>query len=129
MAWLIPTFSPQGDGNPPPAAQPSGSRLQLIPTFSPQGDGNECHLISKLQLSTRLLIPTFSPQGDGNTKSFESSAYLLRRLIPTFSPQGDGNRLKPVATVPCLTLIPTFSPQGDGNLHPDHHPAPGVPHG
>ena len=38
---LIPTFSPQGDGN---GGSSDGycdsSRIALIPTFSPQGDGN-----------------------------------------------------------------------------------------
>jgi len=38
----------------------------LIPTFSPQGDGNVLPVPSSTKLSPALLIPTFSPQGDGN---------------------------------------------------------------
>ena len=62
----------------------------LIPTFSPQGDGNET---GRLGEDPRLigLIPTFSPQGDGNKPYggiFSSPPFSL---IPTFSPQGDGN--------------------------------------
>ena len=37
---LIPTFSPQGDGNPRISSGTSRSESTLIPTFSPQGDGN-----------------------------------------------------------------------------------------
>ena len=39
----------------------------LIPTFSPQGDGNYLMVMFVLsQLVAGELIPTFSPQGDGN---------------------------------------------------------------
>jgi hypothetical protein len=40
---LIPTFSPQGDGNAPVESstiEPEALSQVLIPTFSPQGDGN-----------------------------------------------------------------------------------------
>ena len=39
----------------------------LIPTFSPQGDGN-LNLRRARSRFCALLIPTFSPQGDGNEK-------------------------------------------------------------
>ena len=39
----------------------------MIPTFSPQGDGNAL-LPHELCSMLCPLIPTFSPQGDGNTK-------------------------------------------------------------
>jgi len=38
----------------------------LIPTFSPQGDGNDPAEEGSLQEQEGELIPTFSPQGDGN---------------------------------------------------------------
>ena len=38
----------------------------LIPTFSPQGDGNNQKHEAELTLNNQWLIPTFSPQGDGN---------------------------------------------------------------
>jgi len=37
---LIPTFSPQGDGNDPGMRSRTIRSVSLIPTFSPQGDGN-----------------------------------------------------------------------------------------
>jgi len=37
----------------------------LIPTFSPQGDGNRM-LVEQGYAPLWVLIPTFSPQGDGN---------------------------------------------------------------
>ena len=40
----------------------------LIPTFSPQGDGNEPIIYGCLNVILRELIPTFSPQGDGNLR-------------------------------------------------------------
>jgi len=76
---LIPTFSPQGDGNPDILAARSTQDLLLIPTFSPQGDGNEETMaVVKLNLSGQL-IPTFSPQGDGNL------GYCLT-VGPSYSP-------------------------------------------
>ena len=65
----------------------------LIPTFSPQGDGNVQYEPGIRSLITRSLIPTFSPQGDGNTAKLllRNSLCSSRLLIPTFSPQGDGN--------------------------------------
>ena len=118
--------------------------LVLIPTFSPQGDGNSTPCSLKVQASPQKLIPTFSPQGDGNTQIQEQKRLLeifpvdpylfpargrklcrcpvyddtLKELIPTFSPQGDGNRLRRQNKnfQENLELIPTFSPQGDGNL-------------
>jgi len=38
----------------------------LIPTFSPQGDGNLAEVLQPNPLDLSSLIPTFSPQGDGN---------------------------------------------------------------
>ena len=63
----------------------------LIPTFSPQGDGNGTSPSSRAVLDEGLLIPTFSPQGDGNTERLLASYVPVPKLIPTFSPQGDGN--------------------------------------
>ena len=66
--------------------------VELIPTFSPQGDGNDGDRVS-VHLSKPLLIPTFSPQGDGNIGLSKLICTSLgRKLIPTFSPQGDGNK-------------------------------------
>ena len=89
----------------------------MIPTFSPQGDGNRCNLIIIGQRNIKALIPTFSPQGDGNGNSTSSNVMVVPSLIPTFSPQGDGNvtGMKNWTTMYPL-LIPTFSPQGDGNV-------------
>ena len=68
---LIPTFSPQGDGNLNPAGFARGQSAGLIPTFSPQGDGNRNeHLAGATNARPGPgLIPTFSPQGDGNRRS------------------------------------------------------------
>ena len=58
--------------------QPTDARgyfARLIPTFSPQGDGNRPRM-NRGQLSPHLLIPTFSPQGDGNSAS--AAAFILR---------------------------------------------------
>ena len=140
---LIPTFSPQGDGNGGRPGIPRHPRLQLIPTFSPQGDGNRSNLKEKWSGVPSTLIPTFSPQGDGNTSartgrprkpSGSVDPYLFPargrkrpqlkalgleglRLIPTFSPQGDGNFCNTSRRWANWSsrLIPTFSPQGDGN--------------
>ena len=145
---LIPTFSPQGDGNLSTTTMFSPAICRrLIPTFSPQGDGNP-RIVRRPPAFLKPLIPTFSPQGDGNMKrrwwkgvfQIRVDPYLfpargrkrreVRRpgpstqpLIPTFSPQGDGNT--PVSSFLTLArtirkLIPTFSPQGDGNS--PHHP-------
>jgi len=73
------------------AAEPRVSAIDgLIPTFSPQGDGNTSN-VGKLSTVTNWLIPTFSPQGDGNPIRDMGPSVIKRRLIPTFSPQGDGN--------------------------------------
>ena len=45
---LIPTFSPQGDGNPDCERPVPQEILPLIPTFSPQGDGNNVNNHSAL---------------------------------------------------------------------------------
>jgi len=138
---LIPTFSPQGDGNVIRNIVFKPLVLVLIPTFSPQGDGN-LSLTIRSAPAVWTLIPTFSPQGDGNTRKSGTRRasgihvdpylfpargrkpwlpshcqFLLVWLIPTFSPQGDGNRLCPSQKATTASaLIPTFSPQGDGNL-------------
>ena len=70
----------------------------LIPTFSPQGDGNLWVPGAPCNRQWLELIPTFSPQGDGNHSLILSSPTPLVVLIPTFSPQGDGNDLKPVTS-------------------------------
>ena len=114
--WLIPTFSPQGDGNwVYNIALPYGW-LELIPTFSPQGDGNVTLEHPPELLDADKLIPTFSPQGDGNAGGGHAARRHGPRLIPTFSPQGDGNAtFRGTTGAPLPSLIPTFSPQGDGN--------------
>ena len=74
----------------------------LIPTFSPQGDGNVYLLVEEVERNANELIPTFSPQGDGNydnTFPFQLISVSLW-LIPTFSPQGDGNSGKLGAYLP-----------------------------
>ena len=90
----------------------------MIPTFSPQGDGNwrSCSCLSRHR-SLDLLIPTFSPQGDGNSWMDTPWPLGVGTLIPTFSPQGDGNVVDAIVVVADhhKSLIPTFSPQGDGN--------------
>ncbi|WP_206338293.1 hypothetical protein, partial [Synechococcus sp. 65AY6Li] len=50
--------------------QPTDARgyfARLIPTFSPQGDGNLRLADLSDSDAFTLLIPTFSPQGDGNS--------------------------------------------------------------
>ena len=66
--------------------------MVLIPTFSPQGDGNFVKYFLEVE-APRLLIPTFSPQGDGNSLRNQTFPFFSQNteLIPTFSPQGDGN--------------------------------------
>ena len=69
-------------------------RSKLIPTFSPQGDGNvRSRELPRGAPGARVLIPTFSPQGDGNQQEGEANGEQPELLIPTFSPQGDGNGL------------------------------------
>ena len=138
----------------------------MIPTFSPQGDGNACSLYHMISL--RSLIPTFSPQGDGNfcarrisatltditvdpylfpargrkhcllddTVEFATSVdpylfpargrklarglafrFCLNDVDPYLFP-ARGRKLEQLIGGPnkaTLGLIPTFSPQGDGN--------------
>ena len=140
-AQLIPTFSPQGDGNAFAASRASSGVQMLIPTFSPQGDGNGVRKENTARVGISL-IPTFSPQGDGNSHAWAAWIFLRRvdpylfpargrkprppsplftfltgLLIPTFSPQGDGNSELTTGRFAHsdFALIPTFSPQGDGN--------------
>ena len=46
----------------------------LIPTFSPQGDGNCFFHCFNFQFLVKL-IPTFSPQGDGNDEAVGRLVY------------------------------------------------------
>jgi len=58
----------------------------LIPTFSPQGDGNY-QGIKNTQVHTWVwLIPTFSPQGDGNPMENTCSPLLTRKVDPYLFP-------------------------------------------
>ena len=111
---LIPTFSPQGDGNFPLTVRTTKRGGSLIPTFSPQGDGNPSR--ATISGAGLWLIPTFSPQGDGNGKAadlVQRAASVDPYLFPargrkhSYPPPFWENKEHP--------LIPTFSPQGDGN--------------
>jgi len=88
---LIPTFSPQGDGN--DLLTQGFSRLlgTLIPTFSPQGDGNG--RLQMIQGPNNLIVDPylFPARGRKRPLFMASTCHASSWLIPTFSPQGDGN--------------------------------------
>ena len=141
VALLIPTFSPQGDGNYKPLPTQSTEPHQVDPYLFP-ARGRKPDQVRAAQESRWRLIPTFSPQGDGNVQQVKEALqdpvvvdpYLfpargrkhaavrkhlplfgVSGLIPTFSPQGDGNYSTSLLIMIDIKLIPTFSPQGDGN--------------
>ena len=93
----------------------------LIPTFSPQGDGNS-RISLAFSYELGIVDPYLFPaRGRKLVLAEFPAAPDVRRLIPTFSPQGDGNNLEQNC-MPLSTrsgLIPTFSPQGDGNICAD----------
>ena len=141
---MIPTFSPQGDGNSSgmEAWRLLRSAPKLIPTFSPQGDGNH-----RPGVAARPVLggvdPYLFPARGRKPEEYISEVHKLAfvdpylfpargrklvrvfpvpsntKLIPTFSPQGDGNTNKGSGDLhsQLLPLIPTFSPQGDGNFN------------
>ena len=120
VSWLIPTFSPQGDGNchhrqrwvkftrrVDPYLFPARGRkhenlgvlfrgrlLTLIPTFSPQGDGNSTALLEDYPVPTKVVDPYLFPARGRKPNPGNTGLRQISTLIPTFSPQGDGN-LKP----------------------------------
>jgi len=53
----------------------------LIPTFSPQGDGN-LRMADATSPALRALIPTFSPQGDGNFP--DAPGNFLGRIVDPY---------------------------------------------
>ena len=123
---LIPTFSPQGDGNClTHSEQYHRSASEVDPYLFP-ARGRKLDEVSTQQdwLRLFLLIPTFSPQGDGNKRRRFNRKVAKSALIPTFSPQGDGNVCCPsefrgenTATVdPYL-----FPARGRKRRHPNGH--------
>ena len=65
--------------------------MKLIPTFSPQGDGNSSTSVSDLKCVT-LVDPYLFPARGRKLTLIALPLILSDKLIPTFSPQGDGNR-------------------------------------
>jgi len=63
----------------------------LIPTFSPQGDGNSTTVAVARALDT-LVDPYLFPARGRKLERSESPGVVYLGLIPTFSPQGDGNQ-------------------------------------
>ena len=64
--------------------------MWLIPTFSPQGDGN-AHLEDIQWVQVDIVDPYLFPARGRKLYPIEGKARQIQPLIPTFSPQGDGN--------------------------------------
>ena len=72
---LIPTFSPQGDGNRPDYPTVKLEVEAVVDPYLFPARGRKRLLFSPLLLKSGLmLIPTFSPQGDGNSLLYIRSA-------------------------------------------------------
>ena len=141
---LIPTFSPQGDGN--PHFLPVGRvDVHHVDPYLFPARGRKPRKFDGVPLFEvgEPLIPTFSPQGDGNLRAFRASRIYSKNLVdPYLFPargrkrhdgiiivQDDinvdpylfparGRKLRQPASqerIQLPALIPTFSPQGDGN--------------
>ena len=91
-------------------------RAALIPTFSPQGDGNLNYGPFLTEEEAWKLIPTFSPQGDGNS-GYDDAIPDAGVVVDPYLFPARGRKLQNVVWIYIkgLLLIPTFSPQGDGN--------------
>ena len=112
---MIPTFSPQGDGNSQPYWARSATAWAVDPYLFPARGrklrGQRVDMVS----NHSLLIPTFSPQGDGNSLHPERCP-RTRDVDPYLFPaRGRKLAARPAARRRRRRLIPTFSPQGDGN--------------
>ena len=92
----------------------------MIPTFSPQGDGNCRYQVATVQVGEfEQLIPTFSPQGDGNRFEVALPQSLEFQPVDPYLFPARGRKLLDAGLVTAkgtCKLIPTFSPQGDGNI-------------
>jgi len=87
----------------------------LIPTFSPQGDGNLDDPTIKLEIEV-VVDPYLFPArgrkpGDGTSKCF--SLHVVDPYL--FPARGRKLHVQDVRVLVLQKLIPTFSPQGDGN--------------
>ena len=115
---MIPTFSPQGDGN-------RDIRVGTIVVdgvdpylFPARGRKLNVSLYDEWKDTQAPLIPTFSPQGDGNI-ALRRFAFSWRCFVDPYLFPARGR--KPPFRVftgdrGYPKLIPTFSPPGDGNL-------------
>ena len=67
----------------------------LIPTFSPQGDGNTIDKLGVLALFPYTVVDPylFPARGRKRCHLGAKATEFRGQLIPTFSPQGDGNDL------------------------------------
>jgi len=115
---LIPTFSPQGDGNSPTPVRPLRASLQVDPYLFPARGRKLMHPLGSNQSLQDYVDPYLFPARGRKPRLTRGKTLAANLLIPTFSPQGDGNHVISLGIgfveVP---LIPTFSPQGDGNIH------------
>ena len=136
---LIPTFSPQGDGNTtessaslrdrnvdpylfPARGRKLSAETCIRTTHSCRVDpylfparGRKQWGLGSGRYANVVLIPTFSPQGDGNVEAL--TTYGADHVDPYLFPaRGRKLLLRQGMTKPAYSLIPTFSPQGDGNL-------------
>ena len=89
---LIPTFSPQGDGNTLQVFSLGVSWPEVDPYLFP-ARGRKHYLLTGTALTFRGVDPYLFPARGRKLDSAERAKPGLLPLIPTFSPQGDGNPL------------------------------------
>ena len=82
---LIPTFSPQGDGN-SRSARSSICLGKVDPYLFPARGRKLLQDNQTLPKVENLLIPTFSPQGDGNSGQSNCSSHVLHVVDPYLFP-------------------------------------------
>jgi len=88
----------------------------LIPTFSPQGDGN-CQYQTIRLFGSYAVDPYLFPARGRKRRSRQRCNHRDTCLVDPYLFPARGRKLHhPESAAPLeLSLIPTFSPQGDGN--------------
>ena len=94
----------------------------LIPTFSPQGDGNRRGVVNHHTFENEVDPYLFPARG--RKPRYGSYCWLSRRRLrvdPYLFPARGRKQGTGVLKHPAFgkRLIPTFSPQGDGNTYAD----------
>jgi len=94
-----------------------GALGRLIPTFSPQGDGNKMYRARLRPTSLRYIVDPYLFPARGRkhlqvTKFRIFDCFVDPYLFPA---RGRKPGYNPAPSSPFDRLIPTFSPQGDGN--------------